>query len=116
MGTKKEALEFKDDFVASILQNKNQKTLDESFEKQLMNAIIEKQAYKKEVTSKLKKSMGYFFAGILLIGLYSLFIIIDKSFFKSSMNILSVFILFFTIILSIVVIDNYKRFFKSFSF
>lgn len=116
MNTKKNTLEFKDDFVVSILHNKNQKTLDKGFENQLMNTILERQVYKKEVTSKLKKSMGYFFVGILLIGVYSLFLILDKSFFKSSMNILSVFVLFLTIIFSVVVFDNYKRFFKSFSF
>ena len=43
----KDNLEFKDDFIESIVKKANRKVLNEDFEKQLMNTIIERQAYKR---------------------------------------------------------------------
>jgi len=113
---KKDTSEFKDDFVESIVKKANRNVLNEDFENKLMATIQNTHTYKKEALSRLKKSMFYFFVGILLIGIYSLVSFIDKSIVSSSISILSILTLFFSTIIAIVFMDNYKRLFKSMSF
>ncbi|WP_299218268.1 hypothetical protein [uncultured Aquimarina sp.] len=108
--------EFKDDFVTSIVKKADRTTLTDDFENQLMNTIRQTHEYKKEVSSKLKTSMHYFLAGILLIGIYALSMIIDKSIFNRTIDIISILILFFSIGTGIIVLANYKRLFQSFQF
>lgn len=112
----KDKLEFKDDFIESIAKKATRKVLNENFENLLMSNIQKTYTYKKDVSSKLKKSMLYFFLGILVIGIYTLILIIDKSVVSRFINILSILTLFFSIIIAIVFMDNYKRLFKSMHF
>ena len=109
----KNNLEFQDGFVESVLQNADHTILTIDFENQLMKKVRANHSYKKEVTSRLKKSMFYFLIGILLIILYPLVSILRKPLFESSTNILSVSVLFFSIIIGVITIDNYRRFFQS---
>lgn len=109
----KNKLEFKDDFVESVLQNADHPILTHDFDNHLMQKIRANHAYKKEVLAKLKKSMFYFFVGIFLILLFPLISIIQRIFFQSSINTLSVFILFLSIAMTIIFMVNYKRLFQS---
>jgi len=112
----KERLEFKDDFVKSIAKKANRNFLTEDFDNKLMVSIQNKHTYKKEATSRLKKSMFYFVIGILLVAVYTLISIIGKSINSSSVRTLDIVTLFFSIIIAIAFMDNYKRLFKSMSF
>ncbi|WP_299434496.1 hypothetical protein [uncultured Aquimarina sp.] len=110
----KELPEFKDDFVASVVKKADRTLLTEDFDNQLMNTIRQTHEYKKEVSSKLKTSMRYFLIGISLIGIYALIMIIDKSIFNRTINIVSILTLFFSIGTGIIIVANYKRLFQSF--
>ncbi len=106
-------LEFKDDFITSVLKHSDRKELLDDFENALMDTVHTSYAYKKVITGILKKSMFYFFTAILLIGLFSLVVILDRSIFKSLAAVVPVIVLFFSILGSVVFFTNYKRFFQS---
>lgn len=111
----KERLEFKDDFVVSLFENANRKELPDDFEYSLMDSIHARDAHKKAVVHTLKKSMFYFFIAILLIGLFSLVIILNRSIFEHLTTVVPVVVLFFSILGSVVFFTNYRRIFQSMS-
>jgi len=108
----KERLEFKDDFIESVLENANRKSLNDVFEEDLIRKIHSSYAHKKEVASRLKKSMFYFFIGMVFMGTCSLMLIFGDTLFRSTINLGPTLILFITITCAIVFMNNYKRFFK----
>jgi len=110
---KNEVDEFKDEFLLSIIEKTDRKVLKIDFDKKIMSNIKKNQSYKKEISTRLKKSILCFFVGILTLGIYSLLLILKTLYYESFINILSVFSLFISIIFSIIFIDNYKRYFKT---
>ncbi len=113
--TTKERLEFKDDFIKDVIEKGNRAISNEGFESQIMQKIYDITAHKKEVASRLKKSMYFFYFGLSLIGIYTMITILNKSVFYNTTYLLSIVTLFFTITIGIIVVSNYKRLLHLFS-
>lgn len=111
----KERQDFKDDFIKDFVEKGSRKILNEDFENQVMEHIYSTAAHKKEVNSKLKWSMYFFYFGISLIGIYTLVAMLGKSALNNTTNLVSILTLFFTIVFGIVMIGNFKRFLQLFS-
>ncbi len=107
-----ERLEFKDDFIESVLDNANRKSLTNDFERGLMKKIHNSHTHKKGVASRLKKSMSYFFIGMFFMGTCSLMLIFGDTLFRGTIGLWPILTLFSTIVAVIVFANNYKRFFK----
>ena len=109
----KESLEFKDDFIESLVKSKEKKMLSDDFDIKLMHQIQLKNNHKKEVLDRLNKSMFSLFIGILLILIYSIIVILDKKNFGIYISTLGVFTLFIITIITFVFAYNYKRILKN---
>ena len=111
-----EGLEFKDDFIKDLVKKGNRTISNEDFENQIMHKIHATTVYKKEMASKLKRSMYFFYCGLSLIGTYTLITILSRFASNNTTNFIAVLTLFFVIIIGIICIGNYKRFLHAFSF
>ena len=111
----KERQEFKDDFIKDVVEKGKRTIPNEDFENQIMQKIYARTAYKKEVASKLKKSMCFFYFGLLLIIGYTFATIINKFVLNDILNFISILTLFFASIIGIIFLSNYKRLLSFFS-
>lgn len=110
-----ERLEFKDEFIKGFVKKGNRVIPNEDFENQIMQKIYGTTTYKKKVKSKLKRSMYFAYCVLSLIILYTFISIFKSSVFDEVVNSISIATLFFTIVISILVVDNYKRLLYLFS-
>ena len=104
-----ERQEFKDDFIKDFVEKGKRKISNENFENQIMQKIYERTTYKKEVVSKLKKSMYFFCSGLFLIIMYIFNTVLIKFSLNDERSFISVLALFFASIIGIIFLSNYKR-------
>lgn len=110
-----ERFEFKDEFIKGFVKKGNRVIPNEDFENQIMQKIYGTATYKKRVKSKLKRSMYFAYCALSLIILYTFVSIFKSSVFDEVINSISIATLFFAIVISILVVDNYKRLLYLFS-
>ena len=111
-----ERLEFKDDFIKDFVERGNRTISNEDFENEIMHKIYATTAYKKDMASKLKRSMYFFYCGLSLIGIYIFIAILNRFTSHNTTNFISILTLFFVIIIGIICVGNYKRLLHAFSF
>ena len=110
-----ERQEFKDDFIKDFVEKGKRTISNVGFENQIMQKIYARTAYEKEVASKLKRSMYFFYCGLLLIVIYTFVTILNKFVLNDINNFISVLTLFFVSVIGITFVGNYKRLLYSFS-
>jgi len=110
-----ERKEFKDDFIKEIVKKGNRTISNENFENQLMQKIYARTAYKKEVVSKIKRSMYFFFSSLTLVVVYLFSSIINTFALNNIADFVSILGLFFTLTVGITFANNYKKLLHSFS-
>ena len=110
-----ERQEFKDNFIKDFVEKGKRTISNEGFENQIMQKIYTKTTYKKEVASKLKRSMYFFYCGLFLIVIYTFVTILNKFILNDINNFISVLTLFFASIIGIIFVGNYKRLLYYFS-
>lgn len=102
--------DFKDDFIKDFVEKGSRTILNEDFENQVMQHVYYAAKHKKEVNSKMKRSMYFFYFGILLIGIYTLVTILGELTLNNSTHLVSILTLFFAIVFGIIMINNFRRF------
>lgn len=114
---RKEDEEFKDGFISEILEKANYSIPNKDFEDQILQKIHTHVNDKEEILSKIKLSLKFFYAGLALVFVCVLGVIFREALFHQSTNaFFYVLVLFFSTILGILLIENYKRVIRNFSF
>ena len=104
-----EKREFKDDFIKDFVIKGNRTISNINFENQIMDKIYATTANKKDVASKLKQSMLFFYFGLSLVLISIFMTILSKFAINNSSSFISILVLFFIIVFAIVCSGNYKR-------
>lgn len=108
-----ERLEFKDDFIKDFVEKGSRTISNKDFENEIMCKIQVRVAHKKEMATKLKKSMYFFYVGLSLIGVYIFSVILNKFISSNATNFTSVLMLFFIIIIVTALVGNYRKFYTN---
>jgi len=116
---RKENEEFKDEFISKIIEEGSYVISNESFEDQILQKIHTHVDDKEKIISKIKLSLKFFCVGLGLIFVCLLGFIFRDFFSNQSTNtntFVYVLFLFFSTIMGILSIENYKRVINNFSF
>lgn len=108
-----ERLEFKDDFIKDFVEKGNRTISNKDFENEIMSKIHAKAANKKEMATKLKRSMYFFYAGLAIIIIYMCSLILHKFISNNTTSFTTVLVLFVVIVIGVVMVDNYKKFYTN---
>lgn len=108
-----ERQEFKDDFIKDFVEKGKRTISNVGFENQIMQKIYAKTEHKKEMATKLKRSMYFFYSGLSLIVIYMFNVILKKFVLSNTTNFTSVLMLFFIIIIGTILVVNYRKFYTN---
>ena len=112
----KENDEFKDKLISEILEEGSYSIANNDFEDKILHKIYTHVNDEKAIVSKIKLSLKFFYFGMGLVFMCLLgFILRDSLLNQGTNTFVYTLALFFSTILGILLIDNYKRIISRFS-